>query len=164
LRRSGPNADLRLDLGVLLIRRSHTIGDSVMEATKTGLDQRLHLPAPLLEVLAWHVAEQLHNPAMYESELLFPSISGGFRSRSCLDKPFAAVSKEIGLPYHFTPRGLRRSYQDLARGAGVADVVTRSISGHQTESMQRRYSTVAPDEMRGALAAVIDFASGRRVG
>jgi hypothetical protein len=60
---------------------------------------------------------------------------------------------------------MRRTYQDLARAANVADIVTRANSGHQTPEMQRHYSTVSADEMRGGLAKVIDIATGceRRV-
>jgi hypothetical protein len=56
---------------------------------------------------------------------------------------------------------MRRTYQDLCRAANVADIVTRSISGHATEDMQRHYSTVSADEQRAGLAAVIDLATER---
>ena len=58
-------------------------------------------------------------------------------------------------------RRMWRTFQDLARSAGVADIVTRAISGHATEAMQRRYSTVAGDEMSAGVAKVIDIATGR---
>ena len=50
---------------------------------------------------------------------------------------------------------MRRTFQDLCRAAAVGDLVTRSISGHATESMQRHYSTVALEEQRRGLANVI---------
>jgi hypothetical protein len=78
----------------------------------------------------------------------------GFRSRSCLDKPFADVAKAIKLAYRFTPRGMRRTYQDLARAAGIHDAVTRAISGHATPEMQLHYSTARGAEVRTALAKV----------
>jgi hypothetical protein len=53
---------------------------------------------------------------------------------------------------------MRRTFQDLARAAEVRDVVTRAVSGHVTEAMQRHYSTVAPDEMRQGLAKVVSLA------
>ena len=65
--------------------------------------------------------------------------------------------QELGLAKHVTPRALRRTFNDLARAAQVQDVVTRSISGHLTEGMQRHYSTVSGDEQRQALAKVIDL-------
>ncbi len=91
LRRQGPHADVLWESGHLLVRRSQTHGREVMEATKTGKDQRIALPEWITEVLRQHVVE-LHGAAA-ESDLLFPSRRGGFRSLSCLDKPFAAVRR-----------------------------------------------------------------------
>lgn len=138
LRRTGPSADLDLTVGVLRVRRSHTRRAEVMDATKTGRDQRIILP-PALDVLRWHI-DQLDDEAA-ASDLLFPTAAGGFRSSSRLDVPVDRVGTAIKLAYPISPRSMRRTFQDLAREAGVRDVVTRAISGHATESMQRRYST-----------------------
>jgi integrase len=172
LRREGPTADIKWDDGILVVRRSQTIGDKVMETTKTDLHQRLTLPRELLDVLSWHVNEQLLHTPMRMSELLFPSVHGGFRARSVLDKPFDDVSKAIGLKFNFTPRGMRRTYQDLARAAGIHDAVTRAISGHQTQEMQLLYSTARGGEVKQALskvakiatasAKIVDISSARR--
>jgi hypothetical protein len=159
LRRTGPNADIKWDDALMIIRRSQTIGDEVMETTKTDLHQRLALPREVLDVLRWHVEEQLLPKKMRESELLFPAVTGGFRARSVLDKPFDEVSKAIGLPFNFTPRGMRRTYQDLARAAGIHDAVTRAISGHATPAMQLHYSTASGDEVKHALAKVARIAT-----
>ncbi|HVV82112.1 MAG TPA: hypothetical protein VHE35_03500 [Kofleriaceae bacterium] len=56
LRRSGPSADVKWDDGILHVRRSQTRGDEVMPATKTGRDQRILLPAALVDILRAHVA------------------------------------------------------------------------------------------------------------
>jgi hypothetical protein len=163
LRREGPSADLKWKEGILLIRRSQTIGDEVMETTKTDLHQRLTLPPELLDVLQWHVDNVILPRKMRESDLLFPATTGGFRSRSCLDKPFLAVGAAIKLKHRFTPRGMRRTYQDLARAAGIHDAVTRAISGHATPAMQLHYSTARGDEVRAALAQVAGIATGGNV-
>ena len=105
-------------------------------------------------MLQWHVDTQLRTPEQEASDLLFPNIDGGFRSGSVLQKPFAEVAQELGLAKHITPRALRRTFNDLARAAQVQDVVTRSISGHLTEGMQRHHSTVNGEEQRQALAKV----------
>lgn len=97
-------------------------------------------------MLRWHVDTQLRLGPQQESELLFPSLTGGFRARSVLDKPFAEVATNMGLGKRITPRGMRRTFQDLCRAASVSDLVTRSISGHATETMQRHYSTVSAQE------------------
>lgn len=131
-----------------------------MESTKTDRDQRLVLPSELVEILEWHVARLPAGP-MQESGLLFPGETGRYRSASCLDKPFAAVAAAIGLAYSVTPRAMRRTFQDLAREAGVHDVVTRAISGHATETMQHHYSTARDHEVVAGLAKVIDLAQVR---
>lgn len=160
LRRSGPTPDILWDAGVLLVRRSQTRNEEVMRKPKTGLRQRLMLPADLVDILRWH-AGQLKD-AMAESELLFPSDTGGFRSASCLDKPFREVAKAIGLTKKVTPRAMRRTFQDLARAAQVNDLVTRAVSGHATDSMQRLYSTVSDLEVREGLAKVVSLAGFKK--
>jgi hypothetical protein len=159
LRREGPSADLKWDDSLLIIRRSQTLGDEVMDTTKTDHHQRLSLPRPMMAVLRWHVDNVIVGQKMRMSELLFPAVTGGFRSRSCLDKPFQAVATAIELPYRITPRGMRRTYQDLARAAGIHDTVTRAISGHLTEEMQAHYSTASAGEVRGALARISGLAT-----
>ena len=163
LRRGGPAADIKWKEGILLIRRSQTLGDEVMETTKTDLHQRLTLPPELIDVLKWHIENVLLHRKMRESDLLFPATTGSYRSRSCLDKPFEAVTAAIKLPHRFTPRGMRRTYQDLARAAGVHDAVTRAISGHATQAMQLHYSTARGSEVRSALSKVAGIATGGQV-
>jgi site-specific recombinase XerC len=160
LRRAGPTPDVLWDERVLLVRRSHTLGEVTMVGTKTGVDLEITVPEELLEVLRWHVATQLETKEQKESELLFPSETGGFRARTVLEKPFAAVTKALGLKKRITPRAMRRTFQDLCREARVADVVTRSICGHATEAMQRRYSTVSGSEQADGLARVIRLFEG----
>lgn len=160
LRRRGATPDVLWDEGVLLIRQSHTVGDEVMASTKTRRYQRLALPDELMEIFRWHV-EGLAEGPMRESELLFPSETGGFRAASCLDKPFAEVAAVLDLGKRITPRGMRRTFQDLARAAQVTDVVTRAISGHATETMQLHYSSVSGDEMKQSLARVVSLAGYR---
>ena len=110
-------------------------------------------------MLRWHVDTQLETEAQRQSELLFPSIDGGFRAGTVLGKPFATVSEEMG--FVFAPRGMRRTFNDLARAAEVKDVVSRSISGHTTEAMQRHYSTVRGEEQRQGIARVVDLMTVR---
>ncbi len=161
LRRTGPECDVDWKEHRLRVRRSHTFGEEVMRTTKQRRRYTIDLPEEAMQVLQWHVDTQLRIPEQQASELLFPNIDGGFRSPSVLQKPFAEVAQEIGLTKHITPRALRRTFNDLARAAQVKDVVTRSISGHLTEGMQRHYSTVSGNEQRQALAKVIDLTTHR---
>jgi integrase len=161
LRRKGPQADVLWDDGKLLVRRSQSRGDEVLNTTKQRTRYRIHLPTAVIDVLRWHVGTQLTTPEMLESELLFPATTGGFRSPSVLNKPFADVAESIGLGKQFTQCGLRRTFNDLARAAEIEGVVTRSISGHLTERMQQHYSTVNADEQRSGIARVIDLVAAR---
>ena len=85
---------------------------------------RITLPDDLMAVLRWHV-DRLPPGPMRDSELLFPSETGGFRSASALDKPFREVGEAINLRKRVTPRAMRRSFQDLARDADIETIVRR---------------------------------------
>lgn len=161
LRRSGATPDILWDDGVILVRRSQTRGAEVMETTKTAKHQRITVPDDLMAVLRWHVSRLPAGP-MQDSELVFPSTTGGFIGPTTLLAPFEDVAASIGLKKHITPRAMRRTFQDLARAAEVNDLVTRAVSGHATESMQHHYSTVTASEVKAGLAKVIDLAGFRR--
>jgi integrase len=161
LRRTGSTPDVLWDQGVILVRRSHTLGSELMNTTKTGLRQRITVPRDVIEVLRWHVDTQLTTPEQKASELLFPAEDGGFRSESFLKKAFVRVGQLIGLPKRITPRGMCRTFNDLARAARVEALVTRSISGHQTERMREHNSTVTPDEQRRSIGNVVRLFGAR---
>ncbi len=125
-----------------------------MNTTKQKRRYAIDLPPEAVDALRWHVATQLRTGEQQDSDLLFPAITGGYRSGAVLNKPLAEVAEEIKLGKQFTARGLRRTFNDLARAASVSDLVTRSISGHLTETMQHHYSTVNGAEQRAGLAKV----------
>jgi integrase len=130
-----------------------------------------------MEILEWHVAQlatgfrseslplpekvSLRAQRMVESDLLFPSWTGGFRTDTVLQKPFADVIAAMKLKKHLSPRAMRRTFQDLARGAAVEGLVQRSICGHATGEMTERYSSVAQDEIKAAVGKVISLARFR---
>jgi integrase len=134
---------------ILLVRRSNAVGDTIVETTKTKKHQKITLPDEVVEVMLTQARTYAK-----DSEYLFPGDTGGLRSRSSLDKPFAAVCSKLGLP-RLTPKGMRRTFQDLCRAAEVRDVVTRSISGHATETMQQHYSTVRGEEMKEGIGKLL---------
>src|SRR5580658_7251920 len=137
------------------VPRTHTLGEEIMETTKTGLRQRINLPPQVMEVLRWHITNVLVTSEQIDSDLLFPREDGGFRSESSLKKAFAEVGRLIGLKKKFTPRGMRRTFNDLARAAKVESLVTKSISGHLTDRMREHYSTVTPVEQRESIGRVL---------
>ncbi len=161
LRRSGPTPDFIPAESLLLIRRSHTRGQLVMDMTKTKRDQTLKLPPALVRVLQWHIDTQLSNELMQESELLFPAGDGRLRGPSGLRKFFDAAEKELGLKKNVTGRALRRTFQDLSREAEVDAVITKAISGHATDAMRVHYSTARDAEVQASIAKVIDLAGVR---
>jgi len=104
LRRGGPSADVLWDKNVVLARRSQTRGDEVREATKNSTRFRITLPPDAMAVLRWH-ADRLPAGRMQESDLLFPSETGGFRSPTVLDKPFKDICQHLSLGKKVTPKG-----------------------------------------------------------
>ena len=155
LRRRGSTPDLLTDEGLLLLRRSHSLGTEIMDETKTARDLEIPLPPLVLWVLREHISAL--EGVMAESEYLFPSITGGLRARSVLDEPFANVVKALHWDLKVTPKAMRRTFQDLARSAQVHDLITRAISGHATERMQRHYSTAQRGEMLSAVGRVVSL-------
>ncbi len=157
LRRSGPSADVQWDEGPdprPTLANGPERGEGDHQAEGPVSDRGA---AEVMKVLRWHVQTQLDTPEQQESELLFPSVKGSFRAVTSLCKPFAAVAKDIKLPFPFSPRGMRRTFNDLARASNVEAIVTRSISGHLTEEMQNHYSTVRGPEQRDGIARVVDL-------
>lgn len=162
LRRKGESADVLWEKNQLLVRRSQTRGDEVMNTTKQRRRYRIDLPREVMEVLRWHVRTQLTTTEQKASDLLFPAVTGGFRCVTALCKPFREVGRELKLGFMFTPRGMRRTFNDLARTARIEAVVTRSISGHLTEEMQNHYSTVRGPEQREGISRVVDLMKPRK--
>ena len=128
-----------------------------MKTTKTGLRQRITVPSEIMNILRWHVDTQFETPEQQASDLLFPARDGGFRSESFLTKSFSGVAGLIGLKKNFTPRGMRRTFNDLMRIAQVEAIITKSISGHLTDRMREHYSTVTPEEQRRSIGNVVEL-------
>ena len=182
LRRRGPIADIKWKEGLLLVRQSHTGEDEVLDDTKTGLHQQLGLPRQMIDVLNWHVGMfKIHRLA---SDLLFPGkTDGAFLARSVLDEPIRtiiaavnaahkldSVKHPVTIPFaKFTPRGLRRTFQDLCRHLGIDPVVQRAICGHAPPGvaispMTALYSTVGVEETRKAIGRLYAFVTTGEIG
>ena len=133
-----------------------------MDAKKQKTRYRITLPDDLTAILRWHV-DRLPPGPMHDSDLLFPSETGGFRAASGLDKPFREVGKAIGLRERITPRAMRRTFQDLAPNADIETIVRQKICGHATQEMSDLYSTVPQKEIQAAVGAVISLAKYREL-
>jgi hypothetical protein len=88
-----------------------------------------------------------------DSDLLFPSETGGFRAASALDKPFRLVGEVVKLKKQITSGAMRRTFQDLARNADIEAIV------RQTDL----HSTVPQLEIQAAVGAVISLANYREL-
>jgi hypothetical protein len=119
LRRKGRMADLLFhDDGTarLIVRRSNSRGQEIMESTKTRAVVVVELPKEVADVLKEHIAELDKTALTRRSDLLFPSrITGEIQSKSALQKPFNNVAKGLGLKKRITPKSMRRTFKDLAR-------------------------------------------------
>jgi integrase len=62
--------------------------------------------------------------------------------------------KDANVTERFTVHGLRRTFNDLTRRAGVDPVVIKTLTGHVTEKMRTHHSTVGLDEKVVAAASV----------
>ena len=165
LRRKGPTPDLLFNedgTARLIVRRSNSRGQEIMESTKTRAVIVVDLPKVVADVLKDHIAELNYDPVSRVSDLLFPShVTGEVQSKSALQKPFKNVAKALGLTKRITPKAMRRSFKDIARAAGVEAVVRKAVSGHATDRMEDHYSTAGPGEKKAAVAAVVSIATAR---
>jgi integrase len=84
-----------------------------------------------------------------------------FRSGSCLDKPLRAVVKRAAVT-PVSPHSFRRTMENLARRAGVDDLVRRAQAGWRTESAQAIYATVDKSERTAAGQAVVELVNRAR--
>jgi integrase len=72
-----------------------------------------------------------------------------------------ACLEAAGITERFTPRGLRRTFNDMLRRAKVDPVIAKALTGHVTEQMREHYSTVGLDEKRAAVASALRLLPGR---
>jgi integrase len=130
-----------------------------MGSTKQGTQYEIVIPSGLVEILRWHIS-MLPSWHRGDSELLFPG-RFGLLAPTMLTPVFNRIVELAGIKKHITPRAMRRSFQDLARTAQVDHFVTRSISGHSGEDMQRLYSTIYGEEQREGMARIVSLAGFR---
>ena len=155
---------------VIRIVRKHVRGEVGPISRKKRAPKEYPIEPELAEVLRQHrrrlsseKAEELRKQGLRvldERKLdgdgwMFPSNKGTLRTPNSLDRAWAKCLARAGIDKRFTVHGLRYTFTDLVRRANVDAVVRRALTGHVTEEMQRRYSTVGLDEKREAIAGVI---------
>lgn len=142
--------------GVLRIERKHVRGKVGPVSRKKRAPKEYPVEPELQEILKWHRHRMVkkQSPGLAEG-WMFPSRAGTLRTPNSLDKAWAAALEAAEIDKRFTVHGLRYTFTDLVRRANVDAVVRRALTGHVTEEMQRKYSTVGIDEKRAAVAGVI---------
>jgi integrase len=142
--------------GVIRLVRKQVRGEIGPVSRKKRAPKQLPVEPELAEVLKAHrrrmLAEQV--PGL-SSGWMFPSSTGTLRTPSSVDKAWDRCLELAKIGKRFTVHGLRYTFTDLVRRANVDAVVRRALTGHVTEEMQRKYSTVGLDEKRAAVAGVI---------
>lgn len=157
--------DVDFQTGILEVKRSQLHGVIGPVSRKKRAPRKIPLSPELEEVLKWQRRYLMQKQARGLAEgWMFPTIRGTLRSSACLTKPWRHCCQEAGIESHFTPHGLRRTFNDLARRAGVDPIVTKALTGHVTERMREHYSSVRLDEKKQALANVVSLIHRRKGG
>ena len=140
---------------VLTIRRKQVRRRVGPVTRKKRAPQELPLPPNVAAVLRWHHQWMLRNQAPGFAEgWMFPSKVGTLRASSSISKAWEACRNIARIPEDFTPHGLRYTFTDLTRLIDADPIARREITGHVTERMQRKYSTVRLPEKRAIMSRV----------
>lgn len=88
---------------------------------------------------------------------LFPSHQGTPKLPSSIRKEWAKVAKAAGISHRFSVHGLRRTFNDLMREAGVDGVVIRAFTGHSSDTMREHYSSVGHAEQERTVGKLLQL-------
>lgn len=144
------------EAGVIRLVRKQVRGKTGAVSRKKRAPKQFPVEPELAEVLRAHRRRLLVQQAPgLETGWMFPSSTGSLRTPSSLHKAWERCLELAQIDKRFTVHGLRYTFTDLVRRANVDVVVRRALTGHVTEEMQRKYSTVGLDEKRAAVAGVI---------
>lgn len=147
--------DIDSKSGVLHVVRKNIRGRVGPVSRKKRAPRDYPLHPQLAEILREHRRRLLEAQAPgLDAGWVFPSDAGGLRTPGGLWKAWAACLKASKIEERFTVHGLRRTFNDLTRRAGVDGVVIKSLTGHVTEKMRSHYSTVGLDEKLVAVSSV----------
>ncbi|MBI5527685.1 MAG: site-specific integrase [Deltaproteobacteria bacterium] len=147
-------SDINEEDGVIRLRRGQVRG--FVSTPKTGKVREIPLTPEMVEVLREHrqrmIREQHRGLA---SGLVFPSETGSYHYASWTDKILRRVVQECNIGHRITMHGLRRTYNNLMRRAGVQYLVIQATVGHSSDEMTNHYSSVGLDEKREAAARLM---------
>jgi len=144
-----------LDLFTRLATVRYTNWKGILRRPKTDMGLRtLPLVQPLVHLLSKRRRrmEAEKHPGL-RRDLVFPTQRGTLHKGTPLRAVLQAACKEAGITIRFTPHGLRRTWNNLARRIS-GGLVVRSMIGHASEAMTDLYSFVNMDEKRATAEAV----------
>ena len=95
--------------------------------------------------------------------LVFPTKQGTLHKGNPLGKVLEKACHEAGVTIRFTPHGLRRTWNNIARRL-AGGLVVRAMIGHASEAMTDHYSLVDGDEKRETAEAVVALLRRKRGG
>lgn len=149
--------------GWIHVRRAQV--NKRVDTTKTDRELDLPLLPEMAEVLRLHRKRLVERQASgLERGLVFPSDTGDYSFPSRFDRPLRSVREKLGIPFRLTTKVMRRTFNNILRREAVDRQVLRSLTGHSSESMTARYSTIDDLERKRAVAKVVKLAQGRGEG
>jgi integrase len=150
--------DFNIDTLEIQVRRSQYRG-TYRDRPKSGRRRGPAFTKEMWEVMQEHRRRMIkeQTPGL-DSGYCFPSEKGGVRYQSVLGKPFAAICDKAGIAKKLSSKCLRRTFNDLARRAGMNELVKLAMIGHSDRRMSEVYSSIDPSEKQAELAKVIGLA------
>ncbi len=145
----------------ITIRRTNTVGHIGAPKTHAGR-RRVAMPDGLSEVLQTYrtaLVEEQH-PGLREG-WVFAKSNGDHYHSNALSKPVQQTVDAIGLPFRFTPHGLRRTFNSMLRYIAPDRVVMDTL-GHADIAMTAHYTTVYDNEKLEASTSLLELVSGTK--
>lgn len=148
-------ADVDFDRGVIRFNKKQVNGKEGRVSQNKQTTPLAPMMAELAIALLQHKARLARlDYGTEETDLVFPSRTGGHRRPSGLNKAVERSAAEAGVTGRVTPHRMRYLFTDLLRQAGIDQVTRKAMVGHVTDEMQEHYSTVDLGERREAMALV----------
>ena len=145
----------------ITIRRNNSQGHIGEPKTRAGR-RRVAMPDGLREVLQSYrsslVAAQ--HPGLHNGWVFSKRNGDPYRSNPLKD-PVENIAKAIGLPFRFTPHGLRRTFNSILRHT-APDRVVMDILGHANIGMTAHYTTIYDDEKLDASTSMFELVVGSK--
>lgn len=146
-------ADLDLDKGFALIRRSHVRGS--VNLPKNRQIRYVALPHRLVEVLR----EWLEDREIYgvdeDNPILFPGVHGGYRGSPAVRNEMVEVSLNANMPIQVTPQVLRRTWVTLMRTHPEHQAAAKAQVGHASTRIHDFYTSPTANALK-ALSRSMD--------